>query len=228
MMDVITAHRRSLAAALSTLTADQWRGPSLCAGWTPVHVLAHLTMPFRITEADFMAGLQRRGGDFTTFSDEIVARDSKLPPAELVDVLRQNADNPWAPRGGSLTNALSHDVIHGLDITWPLAVHQEIPAPAMTIVLTSITSPLAPDAGGARAAEISAAEKGAEAGHTTLFGFPLSGIRVRATDLDWSAGDGEELAGRSRDLLPLLANRLVPRELFHGPGVARAWTLADR
>jgi hypothetical protein len=103
----------------------------------------------------------------------------------------------------------------------------------MTIVLDSITRPLAPDAAELRAAENSAAENsageiGAEASRTTLFGFPLTGIRVRATDVDWSAGDGEELAGRSRDLLPLLAGRLVPRELFHGPGVARAWSLADR
>jgi uncharacterized protein (TIGR03083 family) len=212
MMDLIAEHRRSLAAALSTLTAEQWRGPSLCAGWTPAHVLAHLTMPFRISESDFMAGLQRHGGDFTTFSDEIAARDSTLSPTALVEVLLANADNPWAPPGGGLAGALSHDVIHGLDITWPLSLSHKTPAGAMTSVLDSI----------------SAGEIGATADHTTLFGFPLSGIRVRATDLDWSAGDGAELAGRSRDLLPLLAGRLVPRELFHGPGVARAWALADR
>jgi uncharacterized protein (TIGR03083 family) len=223
MMDLIAAHRRSLAAALSTLTADQWREASLCAGWTPAHVLAHLTMPFRISEPDFMAGLQRCGGDFTKFSDEIAARDSMLRPTELVDVLRDNADTPWAPPGGGLAGALSHDVIHGLDITWPLSLPQEIPADAMTIVLDSITSPLALDPGEVRAAELRP-----EAGQTTLFGFPLGGIRVRATDLDWSAGDGEELAGRSRDVLPLLAGRLVPRERFSGPGVARAWSLADR
>jgi uncharacterized protein (TIGR03083 family) len=228
MMDVIAAHRRWLAATLGELTADQWRGTSLCAGWTPAHVLAHMTMPFRISEAEFMAGLQRCGGDFTRFSDEIADRDSMLPSADLVDVLRANADNPWAPPGGGLAGALSHDVIHGLDITWPLALPQEIPPHAITNVLDMITSPLALDPGEVRAAEISAAENGAAAGHMTLFGFRLSGIRVRSTDLDWSAGDGEELAGRSRDLLPLLAGRLVPREYFHGPGVARAWTLADR
>lgn len=223
MMDIIAAHRRSLAAALSKLTADQWREASLCAGWTRAHVLAHMTMPFRISGPDFMAGLQRCGGDFTKFSDEIAARDSRLPPDDLVDVLRDNADNPWAPPGGGLKGALSHDVIHGLDITWPLSLPQEIPDRAMTIVLDSITSPVAPDAGAVRAAEI---QNGAA--RTTLFGFPLAGIRVRATDLDWSAGDGEELAGRSRDLLPLLAGRLVPRELFRGAGAARAWSLADR
>jgi uncharacterized protein (TIGR03083 family) len=228
MMELIAAHRRSLAAVLCTLTTEQWRGPSLCAGWTPAHVLAHLTMPFRISESDFMAGLQRYGGDFTTFSDQIAARDSTLPPADLVEVLRANADTPWAPPGGGLSGALSHDVIHGLDITWPLSLQQETPADTMTSVLDSITRPLAPDAAEPSAGDTGAGETGARPGHTTLFGFPLSGIRVRTTDLDWSAGDGEDLAGRSRDLLPLLAGRLVPRELFHGPGVARAWALADR
>jgi uncharacterized protein (TIGR03083 family) len=238
MMDLISAHRRSLAAVLSTLTAEQWHGASLCAGWTPAHVLAHLTMPFRISEPDFMAGLQRCGGDFTKFSDEIAARDCKLPPADLVGVLRDNADVPWTPPGGGLASALSHDVIHGLDITWPLSPAYEIPARAITIVLDAITSPLELDDGEIRAGEISASEvgpgeasadeTGAEAGRATLFGFPLAGIRVRATDLDWSAGAGEELAGRSRDLLPLLAGRAVPGELFQGPGVARAWALADR
>ena len=223
MMDLISVHRRSLAAALSALTADQWQGASLCAGWTHAHVLAHLTMPFRISEPDFMAGLQRCGGDFTKFSDEIAARDSKLPPSDLVGVLLDNADTPWAPPGGGLSGALSHDVIHGLDITWPLSLPHEIPARAMTIVLDAITSRLELEDGATRAGE-----NDAEADRVTLFGFPLAGIRVRATDLGWSAGDGEELAGRSRDLLPLLAGRAVPSGLFQGPGVARALSLADR
>ncbi len=223
MMDVIAAHRRSLADGLSELTTDQWRGTSLCAGWTPAHVLAHQTMPFRISDQDFMAGLQRCGGDFTRFSDEIAARDSNLPPADLVAMLRDNADNPWSPPGGGLAGALSHDVIHGLDMTWLLGLAYEIPARAMTAVLDSVTKPLALDPGEGVAAEVRV-----EAGNETLFGFPLDGIKVSAPDVGWSAGEGEELVGRSRDLLPLLAGRLVPRELFTGAGVARAWSLADR
>lgn len=204
MMDVIAAHRRSLADALDALTLDQWRAPSLCAGWTAAHVLAHQTMPFRISEADFMAGLQHSGGDFTKFSDEIAERDSQLPPSDLVAVLRDNAESPWIPPGGSLTGALTHDVIHGLDMAWPLRLAYEIPARATTTVLDSLTSP----------------------GSRTIFGFPLDGIRVVATDADWSAGEGTELTGQSRDLVPLLAGRAVPRELFDGEGAARAWSLA--
>jgi len=206
MMDVIAAHRRSLAAALENLSADQWRSASLCEGWTAAHVLAHQTMPFRISEADFMAGMQRCGGDFTKFSDEVAERDSKLPPAELVAVLRDNAETPWSPPGGGLTGALTHDVIHGLDITWPLDLAYEIPEQGTMATLDALTSTAS----------------------QTLFGFPLEGIRVAATDVDWSAGEGAELSGRSRDLVPLLAGRAVPRELFDGDGATRAWSLAAR
>src|SRR5215472_10010065 len=181
MMDLITAERRTLADVLSGLSTAQWHAPSLCAGWTVAHVAAHLTMPFRISADEFAAGLQQARGQFTEFSDAVAERDSRLPQADLVAALRDNAENPWSPPGGGLAGALSHDVIHGLDVTWPLARPQEIPAHAMTIVLSSITSPLAIDPGEVRAAEISAAEVGAEAGHTTLFGFPLDGIRARAT-----------------------------------------------
>jgi uncharacterized protein (TIGR03083 family) len=223
MMDVIAVHRRALAEALTQLTADQWHGPSLCAGWTPVHVLAHQTMPFRVSEQEFMTGMQRCGGDFTRLSDEIAERDSKLPPADLVTVLRDNAENPWSPPGGGLTGALSHDVIHGLDISWPLDLQYDIPAEAMTAVLSSITSPLTLGPDDALAANVRAPASG-----TTLFGFPLTGLRVTATDVGWSVGEGAELRGSSRDLLPLLAGRSVPRDRFNGDGATRAWAPASR
>jgi uncharacterized protein (TIGR03083 family) len=222
MMELISPHRRALAEALAGLSAAQWSGVTLCAGWTPAHVLAHLTMPYRISEQDFMQGLQRCGGDFTRFSDEVAEADSRITQADLVGVLASNADTPWAPPGGGLAGALSHDVIHGLDICWPAGVDYHIPDQAMTIVLDSITSPLRPDT------ESVAADVHADADRKTLFGFSLDGIKVSATDLDWSAGRGAELTGRSRDLLPLLAARRVPLDLFGGAGAARARSLATR
>jgi uncharacterized protein (TIGR03083 family) len=199
MMDLIAAERRALADVLSGLSVGQWQGPSLCAGWTVAHVVAHLTMPFRISEQEFMLGLQRAGGRFTELSDEIANRDSQIPQAQLVAVLRDNAENPWSPPGGGLSGALSHDVIHGLDITWPLSIEYPIGDQAMAAVLDSVTSP----------------------GDRSLFGVPLDGIELSATDLAWSAGTGDQLAGRSRDLLLLLAGRKVSRELFEGTGAGR-------
>jgi uncharacterized protein (TIGR03083 family) len=206
MMDIIAAHRRALADALEVLTPEQWRGDSLCAGWTLAHVLAHQTMPFRISEEEFMAGLQRCGGDFTTFSDQVAARDSLLPPADMIGALRDNAETPWSPPGGGLAGALSHDVIHGLDICWSPGIGYEIPPRALTLVLDLLTSQ----------------------GSQSLFGFPLAGIKVTATDVGWSTGAGAELAGRGRDLVPLLAGRRIPRERFDGDGVSRAWPVPAR
>jgi hypothetical protein len=180
-------------------------------------------MPFRIPEDEFMTGMQRCRGDFTRLSNEIAERDSHLPPAELVAILRDNAETPWSPPGGGLTGSLSHDVIHGIDVGWPLGLAYEIPDRAMTLVLDSITTPLDLGPHAVRGEEVRP-----DAGPTTIFGFPLAGIRATATDLGWSAGDGAELAGSSRDLLPLLAGRRIPRDRFSGDGAARAWSLAGR
>jgi uncharacterized protein (TIGR03083 family) len=199
MMDLISAERRELAGVLEGLSAEQWRSPSLCAGWTTAHVVAHLTMPFRITEEEFGRGMAEAHGQFTEFSDAVAARDSELPQAQLAGVLRDNIDNPWAPPGGGQPGALSHDLIHGLDIAWPLSITYPIPDRAMTTVLDLIAGP-----------------DGQKA-----FGADLDGIELRATDLDWSSGGGAEAAGPSRDLLLLLARRSLPHDDVTGPGAQR-------
>jgi uncharacterized protein (TIGR03083 family) len=198
MMDLIAAERRELADVLSGLGTAQWDAPSLCAGWAVAHVVAHLTMPFRISEREYALGVQQAGG-FTEFSDAVASRDSRLPQAELVAALRNNVDNPWRPPGGGYEGALSHDIIHGLDITWPLGITYPIPDRAMTTVLDLIVG---------------------QEGHS-LFGVALEGIELHASDLDWSSGTGAPLVGQSRDLLLLVAGRTIPHDLFSGPGAQR-------
>jgi len=199
MMDLISAERRELAGVLAGLSAGQWKSPSLCAGWTVGHVAAHLTMPFRITEEDFARGMAEAHGQFTEFSDAVAARDSRLPQAELVAALRDNIDNPWAPPGGGQPGALSHDLIHGLDMTWPLSITYPIPDQAMTTVLDLIAGQDGPSA----------------------FGVDLDGIELQASDLDWSSGTGAQAVGPSRDLLLLLARRSLPHDAVSGPGAQR-------
>jgi uncharacterized protein (TIGR03083 family) len=196
MMDLISAERRELAGLLEGLSAEQWRSPSLCAGWTTAHVVAHLTMPFRISEEEFGRGMAEAHGQFTEFSDAVAARDSQLPQAELAGVLRDNIDNPWGPPGGGQPGQLSHDLIHGLDIAWPLSITYPIPDRAMTTVLDLITG-------------------------QDVFGADLDGIELRASDLDWSSGRGAQAAGPSRDLLLLLARRSLPHDGVTGPGAQR-------
>jgi uncharacterized protein (TIGR03083 family) len=199
VIEVISAERRSLAQVLDLLTEEQWQAESLCEGWTSAHVAAHLTMPFRITTEQYMAGVQAADGDFTTFSNSVAERDAKLPKAELVAVLRDNADNPWTPPGAGLIAPLSHDVIHGLDITWPLGADWHIPDRALTSVLDMLVGD----------------------GTETVFGVPITGLSLHADDLGWSWGSGAAVRGRGRDLVPLLGGRRIPLDQFSGPGVTR-------
>ena len=204
MMDVIATERRGLAEVLAGMTDEQWHAQSLCEGWTSAHVLAHLTMPFRITAEEYMAGVRAAGGDFTTFSDAMAERDSVLPQADLVAVLRDNADNPWAPPGAGLIAPLSHDVIHGIDITLPLDADWQVPDLALTSVLDMLVGD----------------------GSETVFGVAVSGLWLHADDLGWSWGSGAEVHGHGKDLVALLGNRRIPLDRFTGAGVTQLGTTA--
>jgi uncharacterized protein (TIGR03083 family) len=192
----IAAERRELAKVLDGLSAEQWEAASLCEGWTVRHVAAHLTMPFRYSEPEFMLELAKADGNFQRVSDGIADRDAALPRAQLIAAVRDNAEHPWQPLGGGYEGALTHDVIHSLDITHPLGIEYVIPAEPMRAVLDIITSP-----------------QGRQ-----NFGLDVDRFELKATDLDWSCGSGAPLAGRAQDLALMLAGRRIPQSAFSGDG----------
>ena len=49
-----------------------------------------------------------------------------MSPADLAGAVRSNVGHPWQPPGGGFTGALSHDLIHGLDITVPLGLDRPV------------------------------------------------------------------------------------------------------
>jgi uncharacterized protein (TIGR03083 family) len=194
----IAAERRDLAAILAALPELAWETPSLCEGWRVREVIAHMTMPFRYSGKRFIAELARSGGNFTAMSNRCARRDAAAPTAGLLAALRDNTEHPWQPPGGGLIGALSHDVIHGLDFTVPLRTGRIVPAEHLTPVLRSVT--------------------GRALKH---FGTDLSGVELRATDLDWSFGSGQVLSGTAQDLLLVVAGRSLPAGHLTGEPAAR-------
>ena len=65
----------------------------------------------------------------------IAAERAALSIKDLLTSLRDNVNHPWKPPGGGYEGALSHDVIHGLDITVPLGIGTPKPAPAQELLL---------------------------------------------------------------------------------------------
>jgi uncharacterized protein (TIGR03083 family) len=180
-----------LADVLDRLVDGAWDTPSLCAGWRVREVVAHMTMAVRYAPPEFYAELEACKGDFTTLSNRVAARDAALPTTTLVANLRDDAMHRWIPPGGGLIGALSHVVIHGLDITVPLGVARPAPDETVLAVLDHLTL------GG---------------GHAN-FGFELDGLCLQATDVNWRFGSGTPLNGTAEDLALVISGRtFAPQE----------------
>jgi uncharacterized protein (TIGR03083 family) len=176
-----------LAALLAAAPADTWDAPSLCEKWLVRHVIAHVTMPARLTPERFGAEMAAAGGDFTVLSDTVAARDASLPLAELLDQLRSPGLHAWQPPGGGAAGALSHAVIHSLDVTIALDRPAAAPREAVMAVLDQLT-----------------------AADGTWFGIDLTDVRLEATDTAWSWGRGRLVRADSGSLVALLSGRTLP------------------
>jgi hypothetical protein len=125
-------------------------------------------------------------------------RRAERPPEQLIADLRQHAGSRKIPVVSDQRNILFDLLVHVQDIAIPLAI--------------DLPMPVVPAAAGAT--------------RVWSMGWPfwarrrLRGLRLRATDTDWSAGAGTELRGPIRMLLLLLTGRTTTA-LPHlsGPGV---------
>ena len=195
----IAAERRELAAILGGLPPESWDSPTLCAGWRVREVVAHITMPFRYRPPRFAFEMIRSRGNFNRMADRCARRDAAAPPAQLAAALRDNERNPWKPPGGGYHGALTHDVIHGLDITVALGLGRQVPADRLGVVLAGITA----------------------AKSVRFFGTDLDGIELRADDLDWSFGSGTPVSGSAQDLALVVCGRTLPPGHLRGEPSAR-------
>lgn len=203
---VIAAERRDLAVILAGLPPEAWDAPTLCRGWRVREVVAHITMPFRYRPPRFAFEMVRSHGNFNQMADRCARRDGTAPPEELAGALRDNERNPWKPPGGGFKGALTHDMIHGLDITVALGLDRRVPEDRLRTVLTAVTGPKS----------------------QKFFGTDLAGIALHAEDLDWSFGSGEPVAGRAQDLALVLCGRTLPPGHLRGEASGRFTGIASR
>lgn len=195
----VQAERSEQADLLATLEPDLWDAPTLCAGWRVREVVAHTTFPFRTSLARTLLELARARGSINRMADRCARRDAaRLPPAALLASLRDNIAHPWTPPGGGVRGALSHDVIHGLDITVGLGLRREVPPERVELVLA-----------------------GLQPKNVVYFGTDLEGVELRATDLDWSYGTGAPVQGLAQDLLLVVCGRRLPPGRLSGQAAAR-------
>ncbi|HEV3359402.1 MAG TPA: maleylpyruvate isomerase family mycothiol-dependent enzyme [Pseudonocardiaceae bacterium] len=180
----VRAERARLAELLAGLTDEQWDSPSLCADWRVREVVAHITMPFRTRLPQFLVGLAAARFSFNRYADRAARADAeRMSGAELLASLRANIANPWQPPGGGAAGALSHDTIHGLDITEPLG----LPAPPVERIALVLAN--------------------ANPRSLSFFGVDLTGIQLRGVDADVQLGEGKPVDLPVKDILLTITGR---------------------
>ncbi|ANZ41772.1 hypothetical protein BBK82_43375 [Lentzea guizhouensis] len=183
--EVVAAERRDQAELLSNLTQQQWEAPSLCAGWRVKEVIAHTTLPYRSSTGRILREMLKARGNFNRASDRMARKDAEqLSTHDLLDSLKANIHHPWTPPGGGPVGALSHDVIHGLDVTVALNLDRKVPLERLRLVFDAMRP-----------------------GHLKYFGVDLEGKRLEATDMDWTLGEGTPIRDEAQNLLLLVCGR---------------------
>jgi len=201
-MSLASAERADLTDLLATLSPEQWEAPTLCTGWHVRDVVAHM---FSYDELGFggLVGRFVRGRLALDLVNAVgVTAYADDSPADLLALARRH------PRPRGLTAAfggriaLTDAMIHHQDIRRPLGLPRDIPADRMRVVLDF-----------ARIARPIGAPK------------RIRGLRLVATDLGWSGGDGPTVEGPAESLLMAIAGRPGFADDLSGPGQQ---TLAER
>ena len=176
-----------LADVLADSPREVWDGPSLCEGWQVRHVVAHVTMAARLTPAQFGAEMAAAGGDFQALSDAVAARDATAPVADHLAGLRSPVLHDWQPPGGGAVGALSHAVIHALDVLVPLGRQAVLPADAVQEILDQLV-----------------------AADGSWFGVDLRRVRLESADGSWGRGAGDVVRADTASLVALVSGRTLP------------------
>lgn len=196
--DPVRDEMTDLADRLSELHASQWDAASLCAGWRIRDVLAHVVAG---AEGAFgaravLGGMFRHGFNFNRW----VAADGRVrgeeDPADILAALRNAANRRQTPARAPSVNGLMHVVVHGQDMCRPLGITRDLPAAHVVPV-----------------ANVVAADR-----HRFGATKRIAGLKLRATDMEWSHGRGPEVAGPGEALVMVMAGRLSALDDLSGEG----------
>ena len=168
----IHGERIQLVDTLNALSAEQWETASWCEGWSVQQTVGHVVAAAEQTPANFYKEMIAAGFRFNVFADRAAKRLALLGPKELVRRLQARTtttNHPPAP----VMAMLGEIVVHGQDIRRPLGLEHKSPAGALVALADSWKKT------------------------NLLIGAKrrIAGLKLRATDNDWTYGDGPEVSG---------------------------------
>jgi len=195
---LVHQERAAMADTLAELKPAQWAEPSLCTGWSVQVAAAHILAGAEQTPLGFITGMAGAGFRFNTMIDRDARRLGVLPPAQIIERLRaRTATTNGPPAPAAAMTMLGEIVVHAGDIRRPLGQAGDSTPEALAACLEFY--------------------KGT--------GFPvgtrkrIEGLRLIATDVDWSHGQGPEVSGPALPLMLAMTGRPAGLADLEGAGL---------
>jgi uncharacterized protein (TIGR03083 family) len=200
--ELIRHQRLGMVDTLTSLTDEQWLTPSLCHEWRVVDVAAHLAWAPVLGVGAGAVAMARHGFSMNRMIARSAIAWSSRGREAILDQLRDNARSGARPVGMPPVAALADAVVHGLDVRRPLGLPGQVP-PTSLAPLADFTLgtpwPMNAVVGGSARRRV-------------------AGVRLVATDVGWSYGDGPEVRGSAEALLLVLFGRRPEPSELGGPG----------
>ena len=166
----IDDQRLRLADLLAGLSEDDWRTPSLCAGWTVREVAAHLTYA-QSTLPEILGDMLRHPAGMDRFIRDGALRRAGLPTEELVARIRGMIGSRRHIALVTPRETLIDILVHSQDIAVPLGRPFALDPEASVVAADRVWSMTFPFRARRR----------------------FAGQTLVATDADWSVGTGPEV-----------------------------------
>ena len=194
-MQLACDERGDFADLLAGLSPDQWEQPSLCEHWRVRDVVAHVLSYDELSRWELIKRFAKGGLLPNRVNAVGVAKYARRSPEQLTKLMCECFPPRGLPAGFGGMIALVDGMIHQQDIRRPLGIPRTIPTERMRAVLNYALT--APAVRGARRAR---------------------GVRLVATDLEWTHGSGPDVEGAGEALLMAMAARAVALNDLAGPG----------
>ncbi len=188
--------RESLLGLLETLTPFEWNMQSLCAEWRVRDVVGHLISETTMSIPKLIVGTVGSGLRINKFIAADACRKGSSTEPELIDAFRAVVPTRTHLPGLSSMSMLEGIIIHSLDIRRPLHRGHTIPESRMVLVASDLLS-----------SRFFVGQK--------LF----AGLRVMATDADWSSGEGKEVNGPIEAFVLAMSGRVAGLDDLQGEGM---------
>ena len=192
--------RHHFADMIEELTAAQVKTISLCDAWDAEGVLAHITAFVETGPVAFFTATAKSGFNFDKASLAMANTQLERPMADVLGSLRAKATKAGFAPGFPEEMTIADTLIHTQDVRRPNGIHDMPDEALLRSSLDFITTH--------------------RMATTMVNRPPIDGVRLLATDLSWSYGDGPEISGPAEALMMGLADRPVLDELS-GEGLER-------